>query len=108
MATVALRRSRRRTLQRLEELDERVLLVRRQGRLLAEVRGPEVVAFVDDEIAALADREEVVDEPVRDDAKIFLDFQLLRRTIHEREQLLQVRLPLRAAQVRSEQIGVRN
>src|SRR4051812_3186280 len=52
--------------ERLQELDQRALVVVGELRLLVEVRRAEVVTAVDDEVGALAEREQRLGE-VRED-----------------------------------------
>ena len=69
-ASAALRTSRRFTLERLQEFDERALLVVAQAGFFGEIARTEVVPLVDDEVLALADREQVVDQRRKDEAQI--------------------------------------
>src|SRR5262249_26581558 len=92
--------------ERLEELDQRPLVVGGEPGLFAEQVGAEVMPLVYDEILAFADGKELVGQLVEDFLQVGVPQELSLRVEQQIEQLLAVRLLLFGRQLRAEEIDV--
>src|SRR5262245_66030628 len=108
--SAALRRSRRFTLERFDERDQRALVGVAQTRLARLDRGElvraEVVALVDDQVLALADGEHVVNQTFESGGDVRAGLELALRALEQVQQLLLVRFLLLGRQFGAEQIDV--
>src|SRR5262249_2379644 len=103
----SLRRSRRFTLEGLDERDQRALVGVVQARLLGEEIRSEIVPLVDDEVRALAQLQQLLDDGVvRED--VAPGVQLVLHLVGEIRQLFQPSLALLDRRVEREQIEVRD
>src|SRR5262245_36199056 len=105
--TVALRKSRRCKLERLQKRDQRPLVVVTETRLLAEVARTEVVSLVDHQILALADGQHVVGHVLQRDAEIVSLLQFRLQVLQQPEQLLPLFRAFGFRQIGTHQIHVR-